>query len=126
LVNLPITQPTRTIKDLQISPRDHRNLGFSKTAIDSSVQFKFRLALDAAKGLRTVNELASEHGLHPNQISQWKRHLIEKGTSFFTAASERQQRQQEAIEAELFEQIGRLKMELEWLKKSYSIYLRSK
>ena len=54
---------------------------------------------------------------HPNQISQWKRQLLDAGATIFDHAPARQQQQQQAREAELFEQIGRLKMELEWLKK---------
>ena len=80
-------------------------------------QFKFQVALDAARGTKTINELATEHSLHPNQISQWKRQLLEEGPSVFSTSTAREQRQQEASQAELFEQIGRLKMELEWVKK---------
>ena len=83
-------------------------------------QCKFQVALDAAKGTETINELATKHGLHPNQISQWKRQLLEEGPSVFSTSTAREQRQQEASQAELFEQIGRLKMELEWLKKKAS------
>jgi transposase-like protein len=82
-----------------------------------SIQFKFRVALDAAKGSKTLNELASEYGLHPSQISEWKHKLLEEGPSVFSTNTVRQQREQEALQAELYEQIGRLKMELEWLKK---------
>ena len=82
-----------------------------------SSQFEFQVALDAAKGLQTTNELASEHGLHPNQASQWKRQLMEESPSVFSSRAVREQRQQDAADAELFEQIGRLKMELEWLTK---------
>jgi transposase-like protein len=80
-------------------------------------QFKFQVAPGAAKGTKTINELATEHSLHPNQISQWKRQLLDAGPSIFSSSAAREQRQQEASEAELFEQIGRLKMELEWLEK---------
>jgi putative transposase len=82
-----------------------------------SAAFKFQVALAAAKGDRTVNELANEHGVHPNQVSQWKQQLLEAGASVFDRKRERQQREQQTHETELFEQIGRLKMELEWLKK---------
>jgi transposase-like protein len=82
-----------------------------------SAEFKFEVALEAAKGLKTINELASEFKVHPNQISQWKRELLESGDSLFRAAAGRDQRAQDALQAELYEQIGRLKMELEWLKK---------
>ncbi len=80
-----------------------------------SVQFKFGIALEAVKGLKTINQIASENDVHPNQISLWKK-LLEEGPAVFSNATVRQQRAQEAQEAELYEQIGRLKMELEWLK----------
>ncbi len=82
-----------------------------------SADFKFRVALEAVKGQQTVNELASEFGVHPNQIGHWKRALLEHGTDLFTGRRAREQQEQSAREAELYEQIGRLKMELEWLKK---------
>lgn len=79
--------------------------------------FKFRVALEAAKGQKTLNELASEHGVHPNQISTWKRQLLDGGPGIFGQKGASAQRDQEAVQGELFEQIGRLKMELEWVKK---------
>lgn len=82
-----------------------------------SDEFKFRVALEAAKGLQTVNEIASQNNLHPNQVSAWKKQLLEEGPAVFTRDARRQQQEQEAVQAELYEQIGRLKMELEWLKK---------
>lgn len=84
-----------------------------------SAQFKFQVALEAVKGLKTVNQLASEYELHPNQVSQWKRQLLAEGAAIFdNGASQQQQRDQAQTEAQLYEQIGRLKMEVEWLKKS--------
>ena len=83
-----------------------------------SAQFKFKVALEAARGIKTLNQLASEYGLHPTQISEWKRRLLDEGASIFSATTARQQREREALQAELYEQIGRLKMELEWLKKT--------
>jgi putative transposase len=82
-----------------------------------SAQFKFEIALEAAKELRTITELSSEHGVHPNQIGQWKRQLLEQGAEVFSKSTADRDKKQEAVQAELFEQIGRLKMELEWLKK---------
>jgi len=82
-----------------------------------SAEFKFKVALEAAKGLKTLNELSSDHGVHPNQISQWKAALLQDGATIFSNRSARQQREQEALQSELYEQIGRLKMDLEWLKK---------
>lgn len=82
-----------------------------------SAQFKFKVALEAAKGTRTLNELASEYGLHPSQISEWKSHLLDVGAGVFNTTTAQQQREQDALQTELYEQIGRLKMEPEWLKK---------
>lgn len=82
-----------------------------------SAQFKSKVALAAAKGDKTLSELASEFGLHPSQISEWKTKLLRDGVSVFSTTTARQQREQETLQAELYEQIGRLKMELEWLKK---------
>lgn len=79
--------------------------------------FKFKIALEAVKGVKTVSQIAAEHNLHPTQISTWKKQLLQQGSSLFTRANDRQQREQQDREAELYEQIGRLKMELEWLKK---------
>jgi len=87
-----------------------------------TAEFKFKVALEAAKGLKTLNELASEHGVHSNQISEWKRALLENGPTVFSNADARKQQQQEVLQAELYEQIGRLKMELEWLKKKAARY----
>lgn len=89
----------------------------SKKRRRHSAAFKFQIALEAAKGVQTVNELASEHNLHPNQISTWKKQLLDEGPEVFASKRQQQQREQAAREAELYEQIGRLQMELEWLKK---------
>jgi transposase-like protein len=82
-----------------------------------SPDFKFRVALEAAKGQRTLSELSSEYGIHPNQVSQWKRQLLESGADVFSQNGAKEQRDQQAVQTELYEQIGRLKMELEWVKK---------
>ena len=82
-----------------------------------SADFKFRVALEAAKGQQTISELARKHGLHPNQISQWKRQLLESGADVFSRNGDKEAEAQSAEQSELYEQIGRLKMELEWLKK---------
>ncbi len=55
-----------------------------------SGQFKFKVALEAAKGTKTISELASETGIHPTQIGQWKRQLLEEGAELFSQQSNRQ------------------------------------
>lgn len=82
-----------------------------------SSQFKFKVALEATQGLKTINEIASDHNLHPSQVRNWKKRLVAEGSAVFRQTSARQIQAQAAQESELYEQIGRLKMELEWLKK---------
>ncbi len=81
--------------------------------------FKFKVALEAAKEQKTISQLSSELSLHPTQISNWKKQLLEKGETVFqpNGTSNGNHKLQIAQESELYEQIGRLKMELEWLKK---------
>ena len=83
-----------------------------------SAVYKFRIALEALRGSKTISQWSSEHEIHPNMIRTWKRRLLEDGPSVFGSNGERKEREQEAQEEELYEQIGRLKMELAWLKKS--------
>ena len=82
-----------------------------------TAETKFRVALEAAKGTKTLSQLAQEWDVHPNQISQWKRRLLEDGPALYSRKGARQQHAQEALQAQLYEQIGRLNMELAWLKK---------
>ena len=79
--------------------------------------FKAQVALAAHKGDRTVNELAGHYGVHPTLIHGWKKQLATGAESVFGGAAKAASGDAEARQAELFEQIGRLKMELEWLKK---------
>ena len=81
--------------------------------------FKAQVALAALKGDKTVNELASQFVVHPTMIHGWKKQLLDGVESLFAGAAkpDKDKAQFEAQTAELFEQIGRLKMELEWLKK---------
>ena len=89
----------------------------AKTRQRRSAQFKFQVALEALKEQKTLSQLASDYDVHPTQIAQWKKQLLDAGSSLFGQQHVREQHEQTAREAELFEQIGRLKMELEWLKK---------
>jgi transposase-like protein len=79
--------------------------------------FKARVALEAAKQTRTLAELAKAYQVHPVQISQWKKQLLDGIESLFRDGRRREQEESQAIQAELYEQIGRLNMEIEWLKK---------
>jgi transposase-like protein len=90
----------------------------AKKRREHSAQFKFRVALEAAKEQKTINEVASEYQVHPTLVRDWKKQLVSGGVAVFERGSKTPAPKEESVpEAELYEQIGRLKMELEWLKK---------
>ena len=87
--------------------------------------FKAQVALAALKGDRTVNELAGQYGVHPTLVHDWKKQLLAGAERLFAGpagADARGVKEAEVQQAELFEQIGRLKMELEWLKKKAAAF----
>ena len=78
--------------------------------------FKAKVALEAIKGLKTISEIASEYEVHPNQVSKWKRQLRDSLADVFTDPR-RSDRSEEKEKDRLYQEIGRLKVELDWLKK---------
>ena len=82
--------------------------------------FKAKVALEAIKGHRTISELAAKHKLHATQINLWKKQLLEGAEGVFEngqGPKSKESNSDEPRTAELYEQIGRLKVQLEWLKK---------
>jgi transposase len=79
--------------------------------------FKAQVALAAVKGDKTVGELASLHGVHPTMIHAWKKQLLDNAVELFQTGAKSSGAEQEALQGQLYEQIGRLKTELDWLKK---------
>lgn len=83
-----------------------------------SSTFKAKVALDAIKAEKTAAELSSEHGVHPTQINKWKKQLQDALPGVFETGRERKdQAAQEAKQAQLYQQIGKLQVEVEWLRK---------
>jgi len=78
---------------------------------------KAKIALEAVKGDKTIREISSEYGVHPNQIMKWKKQLLEELPSIFSDKKVNTEKERGDLEAELYRQIGQLKVELEWLKK---------
>ena len=82
-----------------------------------SAQFKSQVTLEALKNQKTINELATEYEIHANQISQWKRQLLDNLPTLFANGRSKKVQNDEALQARLYEEIGRLKVEVDWLKK---------
>ena len=90
-----------------------------------SAQFKAKVALEALKGLETTRQLAQHYGVPPTQISHWKRQLLEGAEGLFDPARVRPDQREGHLQAQLYEQIDRLKIENDFLnKKSYPALLR--
>ena len=89
-----------------------------KKRVRHSAEFKAKVALEALKGLKTVNELAGQYQVHPTQISQWKRQVQGGARELFAGARGKGDQEFEAVQAKLYEEVGRLKMELDWIKKT--------
>lgn len=87
--------------------------------------FKAKVALEALKEDRTMAELSSEYGVHGNQIRQWRQKLVDELPSVFSDRRQKRDKEGEEVTAELYRQIGQLKVEMDWLKKkSQQLLLR--
>jgi transposase len=79
--------------------------------------FKAKVALAACRGQKTTAQLAAEYGVHASQITAWKKQLLAGAAGLFEDGRAQRSAESAADEQQLYEQIGRLKMEVEWLKK---------
>jgi putative transposase len=82
--------------------------------------YKAKVALEAVKAEKTISEISSEYGVHPSQVRQWRKQLLEEVPSIFTERK-KAEKERDELESELYRQIGQLKVELEWLKKKSEI-----
>jgi transposase-like protein len=82
-----------------------------------SAEFKAKVALEAIKGERLINEIAADYHVHPVQIQQWKKQIIENLPAVFGRKPDKQAVDNEQLTAQLYQQIGQLKVEVDWLKK---------
>jgi len=89
----------------------------SKKKRKHSDEFKAKVALEAVKEVRTLSELSSLFGVHPTVVAHWKRMLVQGAPGVFSRGEGGTPKTEEEIAAPLYEQIGRLQMEVDWLKK---------
>jgi len=80
-------------------------------------RFKAQVVLEALRNQSTIAQLGGSYGIHPNQITKWKRQLLDELPYVFSKKREKTERAQEELVSELYRQIGQLKVELDWVKK---------
>jgi len=85
--------------------------------------FKAKVGLEAIRGVKTVNEIGQDHGVHPAQVGQWKKEIVEQAGTLFETKRGRKQEDGQGTPERLYSEIGRLKMELDWLKKKSGLSL---
>lgn len=84
--------------------------------------FKAKVAIEAIKGIKTTNELAKQFSIHPNQITQWKKQALDHLPLCMTDKRSKDAQDEEDLKASLYQQIGQLKVELDWLKKKTGMF----
>ena len=82
-----------------------------------TARFKSKVALEAVKGQKTLSELTSKYEVHPNQIRKWKQQLLDQISDIFVDKRRRKSDDDEKLKEQLYQQIGQLKVENDWLKK---------
>lgn len=80
-------------------------------------QFKAKVGLEAIRGVKSVAELATEYKVHPTQIALWKKLILSEASVLFSGNTKNSSENEEQLTAPLYEEIGRLKMDIKWLKK---------
>ncbi len=95
----------------------------SKTRRKHSPEFKAKVVLDMLKGVETLSEISSKYGVHPTQLTKWRRSFLEKAPEIFSEKSIKREKASEQANDELYKKIGQLQVELDWLKKKSSVYL---
>jgi transposase-like protein len=84
-------------------------------------EYKAKVALEAIKGQRSLAEIATEYGVHPNQVGQWKKDAIDNLVGIFSGEIIRRTEEDDKLKDQLYSQIGQLKVEVDWLKKKTGI-----
>ena len=87
-----------------------------------TTQFKAKIAMEAIKGQRTINEIASHYGLHLDLVNLWRRQTIDHIPKAFSAKLDREVEREEELRSRLYQEIGQLKVELDWLKKASGLH----
>jgi transposase len=95
----------------------------NKTRRKHSAEFKVKVVLDMLKEVETISELSSKYGVHPTQLTKWRRYFLENASEIFEEKATRKEIVRKEVEEELFKKVGQLQMELDFLKKKSTLYL---
>ena len=87
-----------------------------------SIGFKTQVALEAIRNQSTIAEIASENGVHPSQVNKWKKQALDGLPSIFSGNHDKSKQDGKKLQAELYQQIGQLKVELDWVKKKLGYF----
>jgi putative transposase len=121
---LTTAEAQRPLREVQVkwllcqrrkSPQPEEHLMVKRKQYDE--RFKATVALEAAKEQKTIAQIASEYSVHPNQVGKWKKQLLSDLPQLFADGRKKENENNEQLTAELYQQIGQLKVELDWLKK---------
>jgi transposase-like protein len=82
-----------------------------------SAEFKGKVGLEAVRGVKTINEIAQEHDVHPQLVTQWKKEVLENAGALFDVKRGPKPVDESSPEDKLYSEIGKLKMQVDWLKK---------
>lgn len=82
-----------------------------------SAEFKGKVGLEAVRGVKTINEIAQEHDVHPQLVTQWKKEILENAGALFDVKRGPKPVDESSPEDKLYSEIGKLKMQVDWLKK---------
>jgi transposase-like protein len=86
-----------------------------------SKEFKFKVALEAIRNEKQINEIAAQYAVHPNQVAEWKKQLLEKGADIFASNGDKSERQSQDKTDALYKTIGHQQVKIDWLKKKLGI-----
>ena len=94
----------------------------SKKRTSYNASTKAKIAFEAAKQEETIAQISSKFEVHPNQISRWKKHLLDNLPSLFSSNHKKKEQDTEKLQSELYQKIGQLEVELDWLKKKSKLF----
>ena len=86
-------------------------------------EFKAKVGLEGVRGVKTINQIAQEYGVHPVQVGQWKKEILEQASKLFEGKRGPKPVNEHSEPERLYSEIGKLKMELDWLKKKSGLSL---